>query len=246
MPRRNLPLDQTTMRVLIVEDDPTLSESICSSIDGAGMISTPVGNGLHAQTLLEQATKFNRPYDAVVLDLTLPGMDGIDLLKDMRRRKDMTPVLVLTARITLADKISGLEGGADDYLAKPFESGEMLARLRAITRRNGADRSTTLTLGRLEFDATRGVFTVEGALLVLPPKSQCILEQLFRRRGSQVTKEFLMNLDDEGASVESVDTQISRIRKRLRTADAGVSIRTLHGTGYMLECESAEMQAVGG
>lgn len=232
------------MRVLVVEDDLVLSESICSCIDGAGMISTPVRNGLHAQDLLEQASRFNRPYDAVVLDLTLPGIDGIDLLKGMRRRKDLTPVLVLTARITLADRIGGLEGGADDYLSKPFEFGEMLARLRAITRRHGADRSTTQTFGRLEFDATRGVFTVDGALLVLPPRSQSILEQLFRRRGSQVTKEFLMNLDNEGASAESVDTQISRIRKRLRAADAGVVIRTLHGTGYTLESDSSVVQAV--
>lgn len=233
------------MRVLIVEDDLTLAEYIGASIDGAGMISTPVSNGLHAEDLLEQAAKFNRPYDAVVLDLTLPGMDGIDVLKGMRRRNDMTPVLVLTARITLADKISGLEGGADDYLAKPFESEEMLARLRTITRRHGAERSTTLTLGGLEFDASRGVFTVGGALLVLPPKARGILDQLFRRRGNPVTKEFLTNLDDHGASVESIDTQISRIRKRLRDAAAGVNIRTLHGIGYILEADADGLQPAG-
>ena len=233
------------MRVLIVEDDITLAEYIGASVDGAGMISTPVTNGLHAENMLEQAARFNRPYDAVVLDLTLPGMDGIDVLKGMRRRKDMTPVLVLTARITLADKISGLEGGADDYLAKPFESEEMLARLRTITRRHGAVRATTINLGGLEFDAAKGMFTVGGALLVLPPKSQCLLDTLFRRRGNPVTKEFLTNLDDQGSSVESVDTQVSRLRKRLRDASAGVNIRTLHGIGYVLEADAAELQVVG-
>ena len=225
------------MRVLSVEDDPTLAESIAGSVSACGMIASLVGNGIQAESLLTQAVRFGRPYDAVVLDLTLPGMDGMDVLKGMRRRKDMTPVLVLSARITLADRVGGLEGGADDYLAKPFEPEEMLARLRAISRRRDDARDTNPRLGNLEFDAARGVFTVSGAVLVLPPKSRGILELLFRRRGNPVTKEFLTNLDDEGASVESVDTQISRLRKRLRDADAKVVLQTLHGTGYMLRAE---------
>jgi two-component system response regulator TctD len=233
------------MRVLIVEDDPTLAESIAGAVSNTGMIPSMVGNGIQADSLLVQATSFKRPYDAVILDLTLPGMDGMDVLKAMRRRKDLTPVLVLTARITLADKVGGLEGGADDYLAKPFETEEMLARLRAIARRRNDSRDTNPSLGNLEFDAGRGCFTVMGALLALTPKQHGILDLLFRSRGRSVSKEFLMNLDDDGATMEIVDTWISRLRKRLRDADAGVNIRTLHGVGYVLEAEAGSSNGNG-
>lgn len=223
------------MRVLVVEDEVKLAESIMSSLAHANMIPTPVGNGVHALSMLEQARAARRPYDAVVLDLTLPGMDGMDVLKSIRRAGDMTPVLILTARVTLADRVDGLETGADDYLAKPFETEELLVRLRVITRRHAVPESTHPTVANLVHDAGKGTFLVDGAVLTLPRRSHVILEALFRRRGTPVTKDFLMNLDDEGASFESVDTQMSRLRKRLKDAGAAVSVRTLHGVGYLLE-----------
>lgn len=227
------------MRVLIVEDEEVLAKSIASKVTAAGMVPTLIDNGLHADSLLEQEAQASRHFDAVVLDLTLPGRDGLDVLKNLRKRRDGTPVLVLTARSTLADRVNGLELGADDYLAKPFEPEELVARLRTIARRRGPSADLSTELGNVTYDKARGEFTVEGALLVLPPKSRAILEALFRRRGSQVTKEFLTNMDSDGASADSVDTQISRIRKRLREAGATVRIRTLHGTGYTLEAEDA-------
>lgn len=223
------------MRVLIVEDDQTLSNSIESHVTSNGVICSTVGNGVHANRLLMQVARDNCGYDAVILDLTLPGMDGLDVLKSMRRRKDTTPVLILSARVTLADKVNGLEDGADDYLSKPFEPEELLARLRAVARRRVDAREPSMRMGDLEFDAGRGLFSVSGALFILPPKTQAILEELFRRRGHPVSKDFFINIDSEGSSHESVDTQIFRLRKRLRDADAQVSIKTLYGTGYMLE-----------
>lgn len=223
------------MRVLVVEDEPTLAESIALELSKANMIPTPVGNGVHAAAMLDQARRGQRPYDAVVLDLTLPGMDGLDILKGMRAKGDMTPVCVLTARVTLADRVGGLETGADDYLAKPFETDELLARLRAISRRRAEPESTRPGVGNLVHDASKGVFLVGGAVLTLPRRSHAILEALFRRRNHPVAKEFFMNLDDEGSSPESVDNQLSRLRKRLKDAGAEVTIKTLHGVGYMLE-----------
>jgi two-component system response regulator TctD len=230
------------MRVLVVEDEPTLAESIARALASpkASMIPTMAGNGVHALSMIRMAREGHRPYDAIVLDLTLPGMDGMDVLKAMRREGDMTPVLILTARVTLADRVDGLETGADDYLAKPFETEEMLARLRAISRRRAEPESTMPAVGNLVNDAAKGVFLVAGAVLTLPPRAHAILDALFRRRGHLVKKEFFMNLDAEGASAESVDSQMLRLRKRLKDAGATVSIKTLHGMGYLLESAKSE------
>lgn len=230
------------MRVLVVEDDPTLAESIAMSLSSqkANMIPTMVGNGVHALSMIRMARESQRRFDAIILDLTLPGMDGMDVLKAMRREGDQTPVLILTARVTLADRIDGLETGADDYLAKPFETDEMLARLRAISRRRAEPEPTKQALGNLTHDTGRGEFLVGGAVLTLPPRSHAILEALFRRRGHAVSKEFFMNLDEEGSSAELVDGQLSRLRKRLKDAGATINIKTLYGVGYMLESASTD------
>jgi DNA-binding response OmpR family regulator len=231
------------MRVLIVEDDPLLAANIAAALAGASMVPSIIDNGALADHQLSQAFRLQHSFDAVVLDLTLPGMDGMDVLAAMRRRKDPTPVLILSARVTLADRIGGLEGGADDYLPKPFEPAELVVRLRTIARRVEATRETKPQVGKLEFDAGRGTFMVDGGVMTLLPKAHSILEQLFRKRGHQVRKELLTNLTEGGSSIEAVDTQISRLRKRLREVGAGVSIRTLHGIGYILEAEGAPSAA---
>ncbi|MEJ6002636.1 response regulator transcription factor [Paucibacter soli] len=224
------------MRVLVVEDEPALAESIAGILSTANMIPTLAGNGVHALAMIEQSRRLKRAYDAILLDLSLPGMDGMDVLKAVRKAGDQTPVLILTARRTLADRVDGLETGADDYLAKPFETVELLARLRAITRRRISEaESIKPSCGNLSLDAGKGYFTVEGAVLTLPPKQHAILEALFRRRNQPVNKDFLMNMDDEGSSFESVHTQISRLRKRLQDAGCTAEISTQHGFGYMLE-----------
>ncbi|MFK4705839.1 two-component system response regulator TctD [Roseateles asaccharophilus] len=229
------------MRVLVVEDEPALAESLTEVLASpkANMIPTLAENGVHALAMIEQARRLNRPYDAIILDLTLPGMDGMDVLKSMRKASDMTPVLILTARRTLADKVDGLETGADDYMAKPFEADELLARLRAITRRRGADPEAVLpTCGNLSYDQGKGYFTVGGAVLTLPPKSHAILQALFRRREQPVSLDFLTNMDDAGSSQESVHTQVSRLRKKLQDVGSTAEIKTNHGFGYTLSASA--------
>lgn len=228
------------MRILVVEDEEILARAVCLRLTQAGMVPTVIGNGVHADILLKQEAEAGRQYDAVLLDLTLPGRDGLELLRDMRRRKDGTPVLVATARSALVERVTGLEEGADDYLTKPYEYDELIARLRAVARRREADRSVSDSVGNLSYDRARGVFTVDGAILSLQPKSKAILEALIRRKGHQVTKEFLTNMDSDGATAESVDSQMSRLRKRLKEAGAEVRIRTLRGTGYVLEPEDSQ------
>lgn len=225
------------MRILVVEDDPVIAASIAQAITSpkANMVPTLVSDGRHAESMLFQARRSGHTFDAVVLDLTLPGMDGLDVLRQVRRTGDTTPVLVLTARVTLADKVEGLETGADDYLAKPFESEELVARIRAIARRKQEQPKSEQGVGNLTYDVGRGVFMVDGAYLKLPPRQHVILDALIRRPGVPLSKELLTNLDSEGASPGSVDTQMSRLRRFLKEMGADVSITTLHGVGYVLE-----------
>lgn len=206
-----------------------------AQLEAAAIIPYLSDNGLQADFLLRQAVKEHRTYDAVVLDLTLPGMDGMDVLAGMRRRKDMTPVMVLTARSTLADKVGGFDNGADDYLAKPFEPEELIVRLRAITRRAEGARDTMPCLANLAYDASNGHFLVEGSVLTLPPRIHGFLEVLFRRRGSAVSRSYLADLYDDSVPLTAVDTQIYRLRKRLLDAGAEVKITTHRGTGFVLE-----------
>jgi DNA-binding response OmpR family regulator len=200
-------------------------------------------NGLQVAEVLRQAAHFRRPFDAIVLDLTLGGHDGLDVLRAMRAAKDFTPVLILSARSALAERVAGLEIGADDYLSKPAAPIEIIARLRAISRRGAQSRDVQPSLGNLEFDTGRGLFTVEGTLLSLTPKMQSVMEALFRRRGSIVRKDFLMTMDGDVASEDSVDTVMSRLRRKLREAGATATIRNHKGTGFSLELEAAETHA---
>lgn len=231
------------MRILIVEDDPSLAEAISFNLNSAKILTSIAETGPDAIALLDNAARLRHPYDAVVLDLTLPGLDGMDVLRMMRSKKDATPVLVLTARSTLAERVDGLENGADDFLAKPCETVELIARLRAIARRHAtADEVHRTTFGNLSYNTSTGDFDVDGATMVLPRRSHVILEVLFRRRGKPVTKEYLANMDLDGTSLESIDTQMYRIRRRIKDAGATVSIRTLKGTGFMLEEVSPQDQ----
>jgi len=228
------------MRVLIVEDEQVLADAINATLRSEHIIGTIAESGRAAINLLDNAVRNKRKYDAVVLDLGLQDMDGLDVLRGMRRKQDKTPVLVLTARNTLADRVGGLSDGADDYLAKPYEAPELVARIRAIARRVVEQESTTPAVGNLTYEPATGSFHVDGASLPLSALPHAILEALFRRKGNMVTKEFLTNLDGRGSTPEAVDTQISRLRKRLRDAGASAVITTAHGNGYVLEGPKAK------
>lgn len=228
------------MRVLIIEDNGTLSEVVAEGLVLAKMLPTVVADGYRADEMLRDAQKSGQYYDAVVLDLSLPGMDGMDVLKRLRFRNDMTPVLVLTARSTLVDRVDGLDQGADDYLTKPFDIAELIARVRVIGRRRQPWQSLMPSIGNLSLDLTTGSFFIESNELPLTPRARAILNALFRRQGASVHKNFLANLTGEVSSVPSVDIQISRLRKTLIDAGAAVTVKTQYGYGYLLAAKETE------
>lgn len=224
------------MRVLVVEDDKNLADAICqllSSTKGM-MVPTHAENGMTGVQMLKAARSEGNPFAAVVLDLTLPDIDGLDVLRGLRAADDLTPVIILTARGGLSDKVEGLEQGADDYMAKPFDDIELIARLRTITRRGGETQSNVQRVGNLSFEVSRAAFAVDNARLTLQPRMHAILQLLVRRAGQNVSKDVLCNLDLKGMSYEAVDKQMSRLRLTLRDAGASVSIVSNKGMGYML------------
>ncbi len=219
------------MRVLVAEDDPALSHGLERFLRDIGFAVDRVADGRRAaEALLAQ------DYDLALLDLGLPGMDGLDVLKSIRAQHRGVPVLVLTARDTLEDRVSGLNLGADDYLAKPFELPELEARVRALLRRSHGQSAPLVEVNGLSLDSVAREIKLDGELLRLSAREYAVLEVLIGRAGRVVSKEQIVNsLSDWDAdfSTASVEVYIHRIRKRLETS--GVRIQTLRGFGYLLE-----------
>jgi two-component system response regulator TctD len=222
------------MRILLVEDHAELSRWITKALQDARLSVECAMNGADADALLH-----TQEYALVILDLTLPKMDGLDVLKRLRARGSKTPVLVLTARGGLNDKVQGLNLGADDYLAKPFELAELEARVKALLRRTQGNEAVILTCGALSFDTVSRMFAYGGAPLALTPREHAVLEVLLTRAGRAVSKEKLFDevfaLDDD-ANLDAIEIYIHRLRKKLERAEDGrVAITTLRGLGYLLE-----------
>jgi DNA-binding response OmpR family regulator len=171
-----------------------------------------------------------------LLDLTLPHLDGLEVLKRLRDRSDQTPVLILTARGGVQDRVTGLNLGADDYLSKPFSLSELEARLRALLRRSQGSATSMLSLGTLKFDAQARRVTIGNKELELPRRELCLLEIMLHRADQVVSKESifdqLFNFDDE-VSANAIEIYIHRLRKKI--APAKVHIRTVRGLGYLIE-----------
>jgi len=176
-------------------------------------------------------------HGAVLLDRQLPDGDGLALIPKLRARADGVPIIVLTARGDLADRIAGLDSGADDYLAKPFAIEELMARLRAVLRRPAGLKSDVVRAGRLAFDFGHREASVDGAPLDLPRRELLVLEALLRRMGRTVVRatleEAVYNFNDEIQS-NALDTHVSRLRRKLTDANAGVEIHGIRGVGYLL------------
>ena len=176
------------------------------------------------------------PPDAVILDLYLPGMDGLQVLRAARAEGCEAPVLVLTARGEPTDRVAGLDTGADDYLIKPFELSELEARVRALLRRRGPTRSTTIKVGEVEFDAVLRRVKVAGQPVELPRRELALLEVFISHPGRVFDKETLLDRVfgyDDDVNPEAVELYVCRLRKRLQ--EGHVRIRTLRGLGYILE-----------
>ena len=218
------------MRVLLVEDEPDMASALRAALTRHDMIVD------HAPDLSEaEAMAALGSYDALVLDRQLPDGDGLGLIPRLRARGNLVPVLVLTARGDLADRVAGLEEGADDYLAKPFALEEFLARLRALLRRPANLRSDVISAGRLSFDFVNREASIDGVVLELTRRELLVLEALLRRAGRMVPRAALMEavfaFDDE-VQPNALDTQVSRLRRKLAGAD--VTINGVRGVGYLL------------
>ncbi len=219
------------MRILIVEDNLVLADKIAAAMRQMEHAVDLVHDGEDALSLVLQET-----FDLLILDLSLPGMDGLDILKTVRIRKINLPVLILTARGNLDERVAGLDAGADDYMVKPFELSELEARARALLRRNVGVRNPDISVGQLVFNSIDRSVTVAGQPVALTPRERGVLEILLLNISQVISKEkialHLFGFDDE-ASVKSIELYISRLRKKI--ANSGVDVRTIRGLGYMID-----------
>nr|WP_315212755.1 response regulator transcription factor [uncultured Duganella sp.] len=222
------------MHVLVVEDDAVLADGLSRVLGGHGMVVEVVGDGAQADALL-QRTGPGPVAEVVVLDIGLPGIDGFEVVRRLRARGSQVPVLLLTARDAIEDRVRGLELGADDYLVKPFATAELVARLKALARRN-APKPAVLALGDLALDLSAKRARVRDKTVELSVREWAVLEYLLQHGARVVSKQQIIEAilpwgDD--LTLNAVEVYISRLR--LKIADAGVSIRTIRGFGYMLE-----------
>jgi DNA-binding response OmpR family regulator len=220
------------VRLLLIEDNDRLAAMVDEGLSREGYVVDRRATLADAGDALDAA-----PYDVVLLDLGLPDGDGRDFLRQRRRDGLRTPVLVLTARSGLDDRVAGLDSGADDYLVKPFEVAELAARCRALLRRPGATLATVLVVGDVEVDPANHTVRMVGRDIDLPPREFALLELLARRQGVVVSREqlehSLYSLDAD-VSPNALEAAVSRLRRRLAAAGAQVRLRTLHGVGYAL------------
>lgn len=216
------------MRILVVEDEPTLAEQLAEGVREAGYAVDVAHNGLDAHFMGD-----NEPFDAVVLDLGLPQMDGITVLKKWRDAGRTMPVLILTARDNWHEKVAGIDAGADDYLTKPFHMEELLARLRALIRRAGGHASAELACGPVTLDTRNNRVTVEGRALTLTSHEYRVLAYLMHHAGEVVSRSDLVEhiyAQDFDRDSNTVEVFIGRLRKKLPPG----LIETVRGMGYRL------------
>jgi two-component system response regulator TctD len=217
------------MNILLVEDNEALQASLCRALERRGFVVRVCGRGDQAlQVWADQEP------EVVLLDLSLPGLDGLEVLSQARKAGRKTPVMILTARGTVGDRVLGLNTGADDYLAKPFDLDELEARLRALRRRSPASEPRASYCG-LQVDAESGAVLRHGRPLELAGREAAMLRALLARAGQAVAKERLFDLVFQGETdvhQEAVEVVAYRLRKRLQ--GTGVALVTLRGLGYLL------------
>ncbi len=219
------------MKILLVEDNRALSEWLARTLRADNYTVECVYDGNDADHLLVTDT-----FDLVILDLALPGMDGRDVLRRLRGRQNAVPVLILTASGDTRNRVEGLDIGADDYMAKPFEVHELEARLRALLRRFNQQKNPILVCGALAYDSNSREFVLGDAPLALTPREHAVLEMLMMKTGKTVSKKALADSlfsFDEDVNPEAIEIYIHRVRKKLEPGDA--VIVTLRGLGYLLK-----------
>lgn len=216
------------MRILVIEDEPTLNAQLCRAAQAAGYVCDSADNGEDGLFLGE-----TEPYDAIVLDLGLPQIDGLTVLKRWRAASITTPVLVLTARASWQEKVDGIDAGADDYLAKPFQMEELLARLRALIRRASGHASAELTCGDVQLDTRTGLVTQAGEAVALTSHEYRVLSYLMHHPGKVVSRAELtehLYAQDFDRDSNTIEVFIGRLRRKL----GAEMIQTVRGLGYRL------------
>ena len=223
------------MKILIVEDETKLAQILQQGLKENGYIADWVGDGA---TGLEMA--LSGSYDAVILDVMLPAMDGFEVLSRIRETRSTLPVMMLTARTNVDDRVRGLDFGADDYLSKPFDFKELLARLRAVTRRPQVEIRSKLTVADLELDSKRHEVRRGGKLIDLTPKEFGILEYLLSRKGLVLTRAMIMDHvwssdSDYNGGSNLVEVYVNFLRKKIDQGQPVKLIQTIRGAGYMIQ-----------
>lgn len=220
------------MRLLLVEDELELAKALTVALERHDAVVDHVATLDFARSAVEDGN-----HDVILLDRQLPDGDGIELIRHLRDRNSQIPVIVITARGSLPERIGGLDDGADDYITKPFAVEELLARIRAVLRRPAERRPMNVRVGELTFDLDGREASVNGIIMELPRRELLVLETLIRRHGRTVLRstieEAVYNYEDVVQS-NTLDSHISRLRKKLGDAGAGVEIHGIRGVGYLL------------
>lgn len=224
------------MKVLLVEDEPGLASALRTALARHGILVD------HVTTLADASEAVRSfPYDVLILDRRLPDGEGLSIIPGLRSQGIVLPVLILTARGDLADKVEGLDYGADDYMAKPFAIEELMARIRALARRPAAVQNDLVSAGALTYDFVQRDARVRGHALELTRREHLVLGILLRHLSRMVSRATLMDavfsMDDD-VQPNALDTQVSRLRRKLVAAESGLSINGVRGVGYMLETKS--------
>ena len=230
------------MRLLLVEDDLMVASGIKLGLCNAGYAVDWVSSGERALEVLQTES-----FDAAIVDIGLPQMDGLTLTRTMRQSGQALPVLILTARDALQDRVQGLDGGADDYMLKPFELPELLARLRALLRRSQAATSATLGFGPLELDCANRQARANGQLIELGPREWTVMEYLLTHAPKPSAKDKLLQALtgwDKEITPNTIEVYISRLRTKLEPH--GVAVRSIRGFGYRLEMMPNVVEAASG
>lgn len=221
------------MRITLIEDNQSLAKGICYRLEDVGHAVDMLDDGAAAEEFLRSDDA-----DLIILDINLPGVDGLTLLNQMRRRGDTRPVILLTARADTQDRVAGLDAGADDYLVKPFEMDELEARVRALLRRRDVPQRQARSVGQLTFDENARQLFAGKSEIDLPRREMSVFECLIAADGRVVSKDALLDhVYGVGAEVEAkvVEVYVSRLRQRL--SGHGIQIKTRRGLGYQLSPE---------
>ena len=219
------------MKILLIEDDAVLADGLVHTLARSGYKVSHAGTAKAAWQWVD-----SQDFDLIVMDLGLPDLDGLQLLREFRHRKLSVPIIILTARDSVNDRIDGIEQGADDYLTKPFELRELEARIQALIRRCYGGFDKHICLGRLTLDTVQQTILADGQAFILPAREYAVLEILMMHAGKVVAKDRIaqrLSNDGEGLTDNAIEINIHRLRKHLEPY--GAVIRTVRGLGYLLE-----------